>query len=128
MPAAAFPVQTRAGARAPLLRGGLLLVGRNEHIAYKVFIAGRRAVLRRARLERMHLSGVEPLRHFHEQVGHWFGHARLNQHALELLIGYLYILEIRLADRLANDRGHLAVRGIALSEQFASLFSVDRRM
>jgi hypothetical protein len=53
------------------------------------------------------------------------GAPHLNQDCAELIVGRLHVLEIRLADGLANNGGDFAIADVALSEQFAGLFALD---
>jgi len=64
----------------------------------------------------MHLAGVECLRHLNEQFGHRFRHPHLNERSAELIVGYLGVFQVGLADCFADDRGYFLISEIALPE------------
>ena len=53
------------------------------------------------------------------------GHSHLNQDSPKLIVGRLNVFEIRLADRLANNRRDFGVAEIALSQQFPGLLALE---
>ena len=48
-----------------------------------------------------------------------------NQYAPKLIVGHLYVLEVGLADCLANNAGDFGVGDVALSQEFTGLFAAE---
>ena len=130
---ARFPARlssSRARAPAPhgLLRCCLVLIGWDEDLVDEIFVGRRSRVLGCARLERAHVSRVQAGGHFEKQSGELVGHPCLNQRRSHLFVGQLPVLEIRLGDGLADNRGDLGVGDIALALQLLGLLAVERQI